>query len=114
MQCHEPPFSQPATDTSMNPNPLLTLARLPARLDFGQSAALLGFREHDIPILVRARLLKPLGNPAANCVKYFSSAELVKLTNDESWLARATKAVNEHWRQKNRGAAGNSTSAKPC
>ena len=94
-----------ASPPHMNPNPLLSLARLPARLDFTQAAALLGFREHDIPILVRARLLKPLGNPAANCVKYFSSVELEKLANEEAWLARATKAVNDHWRKKNHSAS---------
>ena len=88
----------------MNPNPILLVARLPARLDYTQTAALLGFRDHDIPILVRARLLKPLGNPAANCVKYFACVALERLGREEAWLARATTAVNYHWHIKNHGS----------
>ena len=35
----------------------------PARRDVNGAAAMLGFMPHDIPILVKARLLKPLGHP---------------------------------------------------
>ncbi|HMO64915.1 MAG TPA: hypothetical protein PKE47_06790, partial [Verrucomicrobiota bacterium] len=46
----------------MNPDlrDLLNLRHLPARLNAAQAAALLGFQEHDLPLLVRADLLKPL------------------------------------------------------
>lgn len=85
----------------MNQHSILTLSRLPARLDTSQAAALLGFAEHDVPILVGAKLLKPLGNPPPNGHKYFSSAELQILTADQAWLHKATKTVTEHWRKKN-------------
>jgi len=51
---------------------VLNLRRLPARLTVQQTAALLNCGEHDIPVLVSQGLLKPLGHPAANVVKYFA------------------------------------------
>jgi len=50
---------------------------------------------------VAARLLKPLGNPQPNSVKYFSSVEVLELAKDRAWLARMTNAVNQHWQKKN-------------
>ncbi len=79
----------------------LNLARLPARLNAEQTATLLGFMEHDIQILVRNRLLKPLGDPAPNGHKFFSTAEVQSLVNDRAWLNKATKAVARHWHLKN-------------
>ncbi|HOX02165.1 MAG TPA: hypothetical protein P5555_07390 [Candidatus Paceibacterota bacterium] len=95
----------------MNEPAILNLARLPARLDVGQTAQLLGFLEHDIQVLMRARLLKPLGNPAPNGHKFFASAEILQLAQDRSWLDRATKAVSARWQERNRhliqGVRGN-------
>lgn len=85
----------------MNDRPMLTLYRLPARLDVHQTAELLGFMDHDITILVRAKLLKPLGDPAPNGHKFFSSSELQVLVEDRQWLDKATKAVARHWQAKN-------------
>jgi hypothetical protein len=34
---------------------------------------------HDIPVLVSARLLKPLSNPQPNSVKYLASMEVLEL-----------------------------------
>ena len=72
---------------------LLFSARLPGRLNADQAAALLGFQTHDIPVLVKAGLLKPLGGGARNCVKYFSSSVIERLRNDERWLDKASKSV---------------------
>ena len=55
----------------------------------------------DIPVLVRAKLLKSLGNPAPNAPKYFASCEVEKLAADPDWLNKATKAISSHWRKKN-------------
>lgn len=85
----------------MNGLSILNIIRLPARLDVSQAAQLLGFMEHDIPVLVRAKLLKPLGEPAANAHKFFSAAELQQLMDDRSWLDKATKAVSRYWQTKN-------------
>ena len=51
---------------------VLNLVRLPARMNIVQVAACLGFKPHDLPILVAHGLLKPLGRPAPSSEKYFS------------------------------------------
>jgi hypothetical protein len=87
----------------MKENSLLSLTRLPGRLNVNQVAELLGFATHDIPILVRANLLKPLGNPVANATKYFASSDIVDHTGDRTWLHKATKEVYGHWAHQNHG-----------
>ena len=73
---------------------LLDAIRLPARLNGEQAAVVLGFPSHDIPLLVRAGLLKPLGGGARNCVKYFAAIEIEEFSHDRKWLDRATRAVS--------------------
>jgi hypothetical protein len=51
--------------------------------------------------LVAARLLKPLGNPAQNGIKFFATSELLELVKDHAWLAKMTNAVNQHWYPQN-------------
>src|SRR5262245_11893612 len=79
---------------------VLSLERLPARLDVQQTAALLGFQEHDIPVLVKAGLLKPLGKPAVNAVRYFSALIVEQLARDAGWLGRSTNTIYRHWQKK--------------
>jgi hypothetical protein len=79
----------------------LSLIRPPARLMAEEAAWELGFAPHDIPVLVNAGLLKPLGKPAASGTKYFATATLVKLRDDVNWLARASDAIVRHWQTKN-------------
>lgn len=80
---------------------LLNCRRLPGRLTAGEAAAVLGFQDHDITILMEAKLLKPLGKPVPNAPKYFASSELVDLAQNGKWLDDATKAVTKHWQNKN-------------
>jgi len=83
-------------------NDFLNVIRVtPARLDARETAWYLGFAVHDIPILVSAGLLKPLGHSPANAVKYYAVVTLAKLREDTAWLARATDAVVKHWQKKN-------------
>jgi len=56
---------------------------------------------HDIPVLAAAKLLRPLGEPAANSTKYFATGELLVLLEDRAWLAKVTRALAEHWKKKN-------------
>jgi hypothetical protein len=79
----------------------LSIRVLPARLNSEEAAWLLGFATHDIPILVRAGLLKPLGHPPPNGVKYFATEHLSKHRSDTNWMSRATDAVIKHWQNKN-------------
>jgi hypothetical protein len=55
----------------------------------------------DVPILVAARLLKPLGNPPPNSVKFFAASELLEQVKDRAWLAKVTNALNQHWQVRN-------------
>ena len=81
---------------------LLNCRRLPGRLNTSETALLLGVHEHDVPVLVAARLLLPLGKPAPNAPKYFASVEVVANAENPQWLAEATKALAKHWFRKNR------------
>ncbi len=85
----------------MNEKSVLLLPRLPARLDLNQAADLLGFMSHEMPILLRAGLLKPLGKPAPNGHKFFSTTEVLSLTENREWLDKATRAIAKHWQEKN-------------
>ena len=84
----------------------LSLATPPARLDINETAWLMGFNEHDIPVLVSAGLLKPLGRPTATGSKFFATVELQNLRNDLRWLAKASDAIVNYWRAKNEGRKG--------
>ena len=80
---------------------LNTFRTLPARLQAEEAAWYLGFAPHDIPVLVSAGLLKPLGQPAKNGVKFYATATLHDLRDDINWLTRASNATIRHWRAKN-------------
>ena len=70
---------------------------LPARLSAGETARLLGFAEHDVPILVASKLLEPLGSPAANSPKYFAKISILEKSVDVKWLDRATRTISKYW-----------------
>lgn len=80
-------------------------ARLPSRLTSAQAAIVLGVQPHDIPILVAARLLKPLGNPRPQAVRYFFTTEILEHAANRQWAAKATNVLYEHWSRKNRSNA---------
>jgi hypothetical protein len=66
-----------------------------------KTAWYLGFQTHEIPILVAAGLLKPLGHPPPNSTKFFATEILDQLRRDEKWLARASDAICNYWRERN-------------
>jgi hypothetical protein len=90
-----------AQQGSYRPSDCLSVLRLPGRVDGRQAASLLGFQPHDIPVLVAAKLLQPLGKPAANAPKYFAACVLEELRCNPDWLDRASRAVSRHWQVKN-------------
>jgi hypothetical protein len=73
----------------------------PARLNSSQAAKLLGFADHDVPVLVAMGLLKPLGNPMPNAPKHFALVDIVSNAAERDWLNRATKTLSKHWQKKN-------------
>jgi hypothetical protein len=80
---------------------LSLLGQVPARLTAEQAAWVLNCQPLDVPILVAARVLNPLGNPPPNSVKFFAASELLELVEDRAWLAKVTNALNQHWQRKN-------------
>ena len=93
---------------------LSLLGQLPARLTAEQAGWVLNCQVHDIPALVNARLLKPLGNPSQNSTKYFSTADVLELTKDRAWLVKVSNTICQHWqhqnaRKKDTAANGHST-----
>ena len=90
------------TDNEFMQSAMETWARrgLPARIDVTQTAKLLGFAEHDIPVLMAARKLIPLGDPAPNAPKWFAAIEVIQLATDKEWLHKASKEVSKYWRYK--------------
>lgn len=85
----------------MNEKSMLFVPRLPARLDVKQAAEILGFLPHELTVLLKVGLLKPLGKPAANGHKFFCTVEISTLSADRDWLDKATRAVARHWKERN-------------
>ena len=79
----------------------LNLKTLPARLKAEEAGWYLGFSQHEIPMLVANGMLKPLGRPPVNGVKYFSTAALEELRRDAKWLARASDCIVNYWKHRN-------------
>jgi hypothetical protein len=80
---------------------LTLLRQLPARLTAEQTAWALNCQVHDIPALVNAKLIKPLGNPPANGIKYFATADILESSQDRQWLQRMSATIYRHWHKKN-------------
>ena len=80
---------------------LLNLRRLPAMLNVAQTAVILGVGEHDMPALMRAGLLEPLGNPPSNGVKYFAAIVVLEMAGDPVFLGKIRAALYEYWQGKN-------------
>ncbi len=85
----------------MNEKSILFVPRLPARLDVNQTADILGFLPHEVVVLLKTGLLKPLGKPAPNGHKFFCTAEVSALSENKEWLDKATRAVARHWKDRN-------------
>jgi hypothetical protein len=92
---------------------LRLLNQLPARLTAEQAAWVLNCQPHDVPVLVAARLLKPLGNPTPYNVKFFAATELLEQVQDRTWLAKVTNALNQHWQKRNANKKNRLASGSP-
>jgi hypothetical protein len=84
---------------------ILGLPRLPARLTVDEVACLFNCQPHDIPVLVRARLLKPIGDPPKNGKKMFATDEVQACMRDPVWLRKMTNAIHAAWRRNNESRA---------
>jgi len=65
----------------------------PACVGSADAAAVFGWPEYYLPILMRSGHLKPLGKPAQNSRKWFSTVDLERKCNDPDWLSKAILIV---------------------
>jgi hypothetical protein len=91
----------PTKQGSQQAGDCLNLFRLPGRLDARQTACLLGFQPHDIPVLITSKLLQPLGKPVPNAPKYFAACVLEELRVNPDWLDKASRTISRHWQMRN-------------
>ena len=84
----------------------LNVRRLQGRLNVRQTAALLNCGEHDIPVLVSAGLIKPLGHPPPNAQKYFAPVEILQLAGDSERMGQICDVIYRHWQAKNAAKTG--------
>jgi hypothetical protein len=94
----------------MNEKSTLFLPRLPARLNVDQAAEILGFLPHELTVLLKTGLLKPLGKPAPNGHKFFSAVEISALSENREWLDKATRTVAKCWKDRNLAINGRTDS----
>ena len=80
---------------------LTLLGQPPARWTTEQLAWALNCQPHDVPTLMSAKLIKPLGDPRPNSVKYFAPLEVMELAKDRKWLAKMTNVLQQNWQKKN-------------
>ena len=85
-------------ESSLNPQ---ALGKYPVVMTKEKVAEAMGVPTHNIPPLVRAGLLKPLGHPGRYCVKYFSRDALAEKFASQEWLEKVMAAIHRHWRNKN-------------
>jgi hypothetical protein len=85
----------------------MRLPRTPGRFTTEEAAWYLGFSAHDIPVLVKHKLLKPLGVPPQNATRYFAGPDLERVRTNSKWLHRASYTLIRHWRKKNGGRKRN-------
>jgi hypothetical protein len=79
----------------------ISVAGLPGRLTAQEAAWVLGFSDHDIPVLASHRLLTPLGDPPPNGGRYYALPDLEELRRDTKWLHKASAVLVKHWKTKN-------------
>ncbi len=75
--------------------------QLPGRVNVEFAAKLLGFQPGDMAILIRHKMLLPLGKPKPNAPKYFATIYVLALANDPEWLDEATQIIYDYWKEKN-------------
>jgi hypothetical protein len=68
---------------------------LAACIGVEEASKIFGWPGYFFPILVRTGHLKPLGKPAQNARKWFATAEILRLSEDVTWLDKAVRIVEK-------------------
>src|SRR5688572_29124403 len=82
---------------------ILMLVHWPGRLSMQMAADALGLEIHELAILIKAGLVKPLGgrHVPRNGHRYFSGSLIARLSKDEKFLSDAQAEIYKHWKRKN-------------
>ena len=56
---------------------------------------MLNCQPHDVPVLIASKLLKPLGNPQPNSVKYFATLEVLEQAKEKIVRAELKRGFDE-------------------
>lgn len=90
----------------------MNAARLPARMTAQEVGWFLGFSANDVPVLARYGLIKPLGHPATNGIKYYATVAIQERYGDVRWLTKASDTIIRYWQSKNERKTVNQPSAE--
>ena len=63
----------------------------------------MGIEMFYVPVLAKAKLLRPVGRPAANGRKFFCRERVVELSRDEAWLAKVAAEIVRYNASRNHG-----------
>ena len=74
----------------------------PACVSMSAAAAMFGWPDYYLPVLVGAGHLKPLGKPAQNARKWFATVEIERMCNCPDWLDKAIRIVERQIQEMNR------------
>jgi hypothetical protein len=70
------------------------------------AAAMFGWPSYNLPFLIRAGHLKPLGKPAQNVRKWFATVEIERMSYDIDWLDKAIRIIEKQIQEMNRKQKG--------
>jgi len=72
-----------------------------ARINVEDVAMILNVPVGGIRVLIKHRLLEPLGSPRANAVRWFARVVIMRLAQDEKFLHKMTLCLEKYYRERN-------------
>lgn len=72
-----------------------------ARINVEDVAMILNVPVGGIRVLIKHRLLEPLGSPRANSVRWFARVTIMRLAQDEKFLHKMTLCLERYYRERN-------------
>jgi hypothetical protein len=88
-------------------------ANRPACVGMEEAAAIFGWTNYYLPLLVRAGHLKPLGRPAQNARKWFATVEIERMSQGPDWLDKAVHIVEKQIQEMNKRQRGKEDAEMP-
>ena len=89
-------WKTPNANCASPAQPILIQSPWPACIGVQEAAKLFGWPLYYFPILARAGHLIPLGKPAQNSRKWYSTAQLEYLSRDPEWLDKAIRIIERY------------------